>query len=138
MHADTKGLQTEQLYNHSWNQIYFSLSHSSPTCARTHKPGAHTHRLAQTHAQDAERVVVLFHSCEHLVQLCNGEFGLMKHMGDGALTQRMVDSACACMCDCVCALRLYLLFFTGVMFKNLDARVSRDTFTNKHHFLFSR
>lgn len=65
----------------------------SLTCAHTRK-----HTEIDTHTQDTERVVVPFHSCEHLVQLCNGEFGLMKHMGDGALTQRMVDSVCACVC----------------------------------------
>ena len=81
--------------------LLFSVTLVSDLCTQT-QAGAHTDRRAQTHAQDAGRVVVLFHSCEHLVQLCNGEFGLMKHMGDGALTQRMVDSASACVCDCVC------------------------------------
>lgn len=38
------------------------------------------------YTQNKGRIAVLFHSCEHLVQLCNGEFELMKHMGDGALT----------------------------------------------------
>lgn len=51
---------------------------------------------AHTHTQNIGRVAVLFHSCEHLVQLCNGEFELMKHMGGGALTQRMVDSVRVC------------------------------------------
>lgn len=52
--------------------------------------------MPHAHAQDVRRVVVPFHSCEHLVQLRNGEFGLMNHMGDRALIQRMADSVCVC------------------------------------------
>lgn len=37
-----------------------------------------------------------FHSCEHLVQLCNNEFELMKHIGDETLSQSMVDTVCVC------------------------------------------
>lgn len=57
---------------------------------------AHIRDSADTHARRTRREAALFHSCEHLVQLCNGEFELMKHMGDGALTQRMVDSTRVC------------------------------------------
>lgn len=52
--------------------------------------------MPHAHAQDVRRVVVPFHSCEHLVQLRNGEFGLMNHMGDRALIQRMADNVCVC------------------------------------------
>lgn len=119
MQADTKGLQTERLCNHSCNQI-FSLCHTaSYLCTRTLKK-AHMDRRAQAHtsAQDTGRVVVPFHSCEHLVQLCNGEFGLMKHMGDGALTQRMADSVCVCVHAwvCVCFGVVFpVLIFSGVI-----------------------
>lgn len=54
--------------------------------------------MPHAHAQDVRRVVVPFHSCEHLVQLRNGEFGLMNHMGDRALIQRMADSVSVCVC----------------------------------------
>lgn len=54
--------------------------------------------MPHAHAQDVRRVVVPFHSCEHLVQLRNGEFGLMNHMGDRALIQRMADNVCVCVC----------------------------------------
>lgn len=65
--------------------------------------------MPHAHAQDVRRVVVPFHSCKHLVQLCNGEFGLMNHMGDRALIQRMADNVCVCV-FCQCFLGLCLLF----------------------------